>query len=141
MSEQNYAGDVDSKRAWEILKQDSKAVLIDVRTKPEWHYVGIPDLHAIGKAALFIEWQAYPDLQLNQHFTAAVEAEGVPKDATVLLMCRSGQRSRAAAVALTKLGYQRCYNVSDGFEGSKDEHGQRGKAGGWKVADLPWQQT
>lgn len=141
MPDQSYAGDVDSKQAWELLKQDPKAVLIDVRTKPEWHYVGIPDLHPIGKTAVFIEWQGYPDLQLNQRFSAEVEAKGVPKDATVLLMCRSGQRSRAAALALTKLGYRRCFNVSDGFEGPKDEEGHRGRAGGWKAAGLPWQQT
>jgi rhodanese-related sulfurtransferase len=137
---EGYAGDVDVRRAWELLRQDDKAVLIDVRTKPEWRYVGHPDLKALGKEPLFVEWQGYPDPKLNPSFTAEVEAAGVSKEATVLLLCRSGARSRAAAIALTKLGYRRCYNISDGFEGAKDKDGHRGRSGGWKAAGLPWQQ-
>lgn len=140
MSEQAYAGDVDSRQAWEILEQDPSAVLIDVRTRPEWRYVGAPDLTPIGKAALFVEWQAYPALALNERFAAEVEAKGVPKDATVLLLCRSGARSRAAASLLTERGYRRCYNIADGFEGPKDADGHRGNSIGWKAARLPWQQ-
>lgn len=140
MSEQVYAGDVDSRRAWEILTQDPKAVLIDVRTRPECRYVGAPDLSPLGREALLIEWQAYPDLALNRKFAAEVEAKGVAKDATVLLLCRSGARSRAAATLLTQLGYRRCYNVADGFEGPKDADGHRGTTIGWKAAGLPWQQ-
>ena len=140
MSEQAYAGDVDSRQAWQILEQDPKAVLIDVRTGPEWRYVGAPDLRPLGKEALFVEWQAYPDLTPNRRFAAEVEAKGVAKDATLLLLCRSGARSRAAAILLTQLGYRRCYNVADGFEGSKDAAGHRGTSIGWKAAGLPWQQ-
>lgn len=140
MSEQSYAGDVDARRAWEILREDPKAVLIDVRTKAEWRYVGQPDLKALGKEAVFVEWQAYPDLALNSRFTDDVAAKGVPRDVPLLLMCRSGARSKAAAIALTKLGYARCYNVADGFEGPKDGKGQRGRSAGWKAAGLAWQQ-
>ena len=67
-------------------------------------------------------------------------ADGVRPDQTVLILCRSGQRSRAAAIALTARGYGRCYNVSEGFEGDKDGAGHRGTVGGWKIGGLPWTQ-
>jgi rhodanese-related sulfurtransferase len=140
MSELGYAGDIDSRRAWELLETDAQTVLIDVRTKPECRYVGAPDLRGVGKSTVFVEWQGYPDLAVNPGFAAEVEAEGVRRDATVLLLCRSGARSRAAAILLTKLGFARCYNVADGFEGAKDERGHRGRAAGWKAAGLPWVQ-
>lgn len=140
MSQQEYAGDVNARKAWDLLREDPKAVLIDVRTKPECRYVGHPDLKSIGKEAMFVEWQIYPDLKLNERFGDEVGASSVAKDATVLLLCRSGVRSKAAAIALTKLGYGRCLNISGGFEGPKDRDGHRGRDDGWKAAGLPWQQ-
>ncbi len=140
MSGEAYAGDVDALRAWEILKDDAKAVLVDVRTRPECRYVGHPDLKALGREPVFVEWQAYPDLAHNQRFADELAEKGVAKDATLLLLCRSGGRSKSAAILLTKLGYRCCYNVADGFEGAKDGQGHRGVSGGWKAAGLPWQQ-
>ena len=45
----SYAGDVSPKEAWDALSGDKKAVLVDVRTIPEWAYVGVPDLRSVGK--------------------------------------------------------------------------------------------
>ena len=42
---------------------------------------------------------------------------------------------------LTQAGFANCYNISEGFEGDKDEHGRRGSVGGWKAAGLPWMQS
>ena len=56
----SYAGDVSPTEAWQGLAQDPKAVLIDVRTQPEWNFVGIPDLRGLGKKAGFVCWQVYP---------------------------------------------------------------------------------
>ncbi|HLI13446.1 MAG TPA: rhodanese-like domain-containing protein [Alphaproteobacteria bacterium] len=140
MSEQTqaYAGDVDASHAWQILERDAKAVLVDVRTKPEWRYVGAPDLRPLGKEAIYLEWQAYPDLALNPRFVSELEARGIDKDAPIFFLCRSGARSRAAAIALTQRGYRRCYNIADGFEGPKDAEGHRGRQAGWKASGLPW---
>jgi len=135
-----YAGDLDVRRAWELLKTEPNAVLVDVRTNPECRYVGHPDLSSLGKRPLFIEWQAYPDLARNERFAEELGAQGIAKDAPLLFLCRSGARSKSAAILLTGLGYERCYNVADGFEGPKDAAGHRGQAGGWKAAGLPWQQ-
>jgi rhodanese-related sulfurtransferase len=44
-----YAGDLTPKEAWTLLKKSPEAVLIDVRTQPEWAFVGIPNLSSIDK--------------------------------------------------------------------------------------------
>lgn len=140
MTNDSYAGDVDPRAAWKILQEQAGSWLIDVRTEAEWRYVGVPDLTSIGKQTLCISWLHYPANDPNDTFVEDVMADGVRPDQTVLLLCRSGQRSRAAAIALTARGYGRCYNVSEGFEGDKDGDGHRGTVGGWKIGGLPWAQ-
>lgn len=140
MSAPAYAGDVDPHRTWEMLKAEPKGVLIDVRTKPECRYVGHPDLKPLGKSTVFVEWQAYPDLARNERFAEEIAELGIAKDAPLFFLCRSGVRSKAAAILMSGLGYERCYNVADGFEGPKDAAGHRGTGAGWKAAGLPWQQ-
>ena len=140
MTDDSYAGDVTPKEAWTVLEQDPNACLIDVRTEAEWRYVGLPLLAALGRDTLCVSWQSYPDNALNPAFVDQVAAQGVRPDQTVLLICRSGQRSRSAAIALTAQGFARCYNVAEGFEGDRDDTGHRGTVGGWKVAGLPWAQ-
>ncbi len=139
MSDQ-YAGDVTSKEAWEMLERDPRAVLLDVRTDAEWRYVGLPDLTVLEKRTLRVSWQEHPDLHFNPNFAQQVATNGVANDQTVLIICRSGVRSRHAATALTARGYTRCYNVSDGFEGGHDKARHRGAREGWKAAGLPWRQ-
>ena len=136
MSDGTYAGDLTPGDAYDLLRQEPDAVLVDVRTAAEWEYVGTPEL---GGRALFVEWQRWPDRARNPDFVGEVKAAGVPKSAPVLLLCRSGVRSKAAAIALTEAGYARCYNIIDGFEGQKDADGHRG-VGGWKATGLPWSQ-
>lgn len=139
MSE-GYAGDRDPWNVHDALTSDEKSVLIDVRTVPEWQFVGVPDLSAVGKDVLFIEWQHYPEMKINEGFADAVRAAGVAEDQPVYLLCRSGVRSKAAAKALTAAGYRFAYNVAEGFEGDKDDRARRGSIGGWRYHDLPWRQ-
>ena len=140
MSNADYAGDVGPAEAWQILADDPDARLIDVRTDAEWRYVGLPDLSRLGRQTLCVSWLAFPDLRRNEDFVAEVARSGVSPEQTLLLICRSGQRSKDAAIALTAQGYRRCYNVAEGFEGPRDPAGHRGTSGGWKVRDLPWTQ-
>lgn len=140
MSDDSYAGDIGPKEAWALLEHESEACLIDVRTEAEWRYVGLPHLAALGRDTLCLSWLTYPDNAPNTTFVDQVMAQGIRPDQTVLLLCRSGQRSRSAAIALTARGYARCYNVAEGFEGDRDEAGHRGSVGGWKIAGLPWVQ-
>jgi rhodanese-related sulfurtransferase len=140
MAGDGYAGDIKPKEAWDILQKDPNACLIDVRTDAEWRYVGLPKLDKVGKATHCVSWQVFPDNRLNGTFVEQVKGAGIRPDQPLLLLCRSGQRSKHAAIALTAAGYRCCYNVAEGFEGDRDSTGHRGTVGGWKVAGLPWEQ-
>ncbi len=135
-----YAGDVTAREAWDSLARDPKAGLIDVRTRPEWSFIGLPVLASLDKQTLCICWQDYPVMQVNEDFAQEAAAAGLAPEDPVYLLCRSGVRSIAAAQALTAAGYGACYNVLDGFEGPHDEHGHRGRVAGWQAAGLPWRQ-
>jgi rhodanese-related sulfurtransferase len=140
-----YAGDMFSVDAYSLLKGDATAALIDVRTRAEWTYVGVPDLSALGKAVFFLEWQSFPSMQVDRGFdvrlSAVLETCGVERGTPLVFICRSGARSRHAAITMTGAGWRPCFNVSDGFEGPADPWGHRGVIAGWKAAGLPWAQT
>ena len=138
MSAESYAGDISVQEAWKLLSDDDSAVLVDVRTRPEWVFVGIPDMSGLGRETVFCEWQSFPTMQVNGEFAAQLRAKGIAEDQPMLFLCRSGQRSKAAAIAMTEQGFTRCYNVAGGFEGPPDGERHRGKVGGWKAAGLPW---
>ena len=137
---EDYAGDLSPDEAWTLLEQDPAAQLVDVRSDAEWRYVGLPALRSLGKDVHRVSWQIFPDMKLNPDFAEAVAACGLAKEQPLLFLCRSGVRSKHAAVALTALGYGRCYNVAEGFEGDRDDEGHRGNKGGWKRRGLPWLQ-
>jgi len=137
---QGYAGDLTPQAAWSLLSDDKSALLVDVRTDAEWNYVGLPDLAPLGKKPLLLPWQVYPAMAVNGQFTAALRQAGAPLEAPILFLCRSGVRSKAAAIAATQAGYARCYNIADGFEGPLDAAKHRGTASGWKASGLPWLQ-
>lgn len=136
--------DVPVEETWARLKSDPRSVLVDVRTRAEWAFVGLPDLSEAGKPVLTVEWQTFPDNRIDPDFDkrlqAVLEKGGVKKDDEIFFICRSGGRSRMAAEAMTGAGYPRCRNVADGFEGPLDPHRHRGHVAGWKAARLPWAQ-
>lgn len=133
-----YEGDLLAAEGWKLLQADADSSLIDVRTIAEWMFVGLPDLSQLGRTVICVQWRRWPDMDVNPDFVPNLEAEGVTRDRPLLFLCRSGARSREAAVALTAAGFGPCYNLSDGFEGDPDGAKHRGKSNGWKVADLPW---
>ncbi len=135
-----YAGDLRPTEAWELLKTEPAAQLVDVRTRPECSFVGIPDLESIGKRPILLAWQAYPAMQINPTFGEELRRIAPSAETPLLFICRSGTRSGAAAETMTALGYRRCYNVAEGFEGQVDAEGHRGQKAGWKAAGLPWSQ-
>lgn len=135
----SYAGDVTPQEAYAVLGEDGEAVLVDVRTRAEWSYVGLPDLSALGRQVLCVEWQRYPDGSVNEQFVDELRSADLPDGAPLYFLCRSGVRSVAAARAATAAGLGPAYNVLHGFEGPHDEHGHRAVAG-WKNEGLPWRQ-
>jgi len=97
VSAESYAGDISVQEAWKLLSDDDSAVLVDVRTRPEWVFVGIPDMSGLGRETVFCEWQSFPTMQVNGEFAAQLRAKGIAEDQPMLFLCRSGQRSKAAA--------------------------------------------
>ena len=137
-----YAGDLSAAEAWALLSADPAAQLVDVRTVAEWSFVGLPDLSPLGRKVHCVEWQSFPSMAQNPRFVAQADAAlEAAKGAPVLLLCRSGGRSRAAAMALTAAGYAHAYNIAGGFEGDLNATKHRGGMNGWKAAGLPWNQT
>ena len=139
--------EISSTQCWEQLQKDTRAadtnVLIDVRTRAEWAFVGVPDLSSLGKDVLFIEWQHFgaklPDPDFVSSLTALLGKDR--SSGSLFFLCRSGQRSRAAATAMVQQSSFDCFNVADGFEGGLDENKHRGQKAGWKAAGLPWKQS
>src|SRR3712207_5094737 len=90
-----YAGEVTPREARALMQAGAR--LVDVRTKPELHYVGkVP-------GSLAVEWQTWPGGKPNPEFLGELAAS-VGKDEVVMFLCRSGVRSHAAAEAATREG-------------------------------------
>jgi rhodanese-related sulfurtransferase len=140
VSGESYSGDLTARESWELLQRDVNAVLVDVRSQAEWEFVGMPDLQRLGKTVVFVPWQIYPGMRPNPEFAAQLRAAGVEESKPVIFLCRSGGRSKAAAIAMTAQGYSHSYNLAGGFEGPHDGERHRGTVDGWKAARLPWTQ-
>lgn len=112
------------------------ALFLDVRMELEYLYVG----HPIG--AIHLAWYEYPDMQPEpaQFVKQALREAGGQTDRPLVLICRSGQRTLAAAETLEAAGFSEIVNVVHGFEGDADANFQRGKINGWRHDGLPWEQ-
>ena len=135
---------INSREAFDLLKKDKHAILIDVRTKKEHLEVGMPDLQEIGKETHVIEWKnsIFPGTRkrflndFNKNF-------GLRDEGKYIFICRSGIRSNFAALTVEESfdsgNYNgRCFNVEDGFEGNEQHIGYQKKLTGWKNLGLPW---
>ncbi|WP_133647032.1 rhodanese-like domain-containing protein [Paraburkholderia flava] len=127
-----YAGGIAPRDAWALVSAGD-ALLVDVRTAEERKFVGqVPD-------SLHVAWATGTSLTRNPRFVRELEAK-TGKDAVVLLLCRSGNRSAQAAEAATKAGFTQVFNVLEGFEGDLDAAQRRGTNNGWRFHGLPWVQ-
>lgn len=127
-----YAGDVSAQLAWEWV-QGGEAVLVDVRTDAEREWVGFVP------GAVAVAWKQWPGMAMNPQFDDAIR-QAASGDAKLVLLCRSGVRSIAAAKRATELGLE-AYNILEGFEGDPDSEAHRNRKGGWRVHGLPWRQN
>jgi rhodanese-related sulfurtransferase len=127
-----YAGDISPALAWQWM-QAGEGLLVDVRTDAEREWVGFVP------GALALAWKQWPGMAMNADFDAGL-ISAVPAGFKVLMLCRSGVRSIAAAQRATELGLQ-AYNILEGFEGDPDAVGQRNQISGWRQRGLPWRQN
>lgn len=132
-----------------LLQHPRDVVLVDIRSRVEAVYVGQPSLTHIHVPYLEpvwpLQWDAAKNtlkMQPNPDFVGEVRAalarNGAGNDATVLLLCRSGERSALAADALAAAGLSRVYSIVDGFEGDVGSDGKR-DVNGWKNIGADWQ--
>ncbi len=129
-------------QAWQMLQDDPRALLVDIRSSMEFLFVGHP------KGAVHVPWIDEPEWTVNPHFVTDVRKlmlGGVVCDteegcAPVILICRSGKRSKEAGHALLESGLKNIYHIDEGFEGDLDEHHHRSTLGGWRKHQLPWEQ-
>jgi len=139
--------EVTPQDAWNILTDENNTRLIDVRTRAEWGFVGVPDLRGLNQETIFVEWASYPSMSANPHFGEEVlEALDGEIPAKLLFLCRSGVRSlhaaRAVADLLSDCGKSvQCINIAEGFEGDLNFEGRRGQLNGWKLRGLAWRQS
>ncbi len=126
-----YSGAVTPNEAWRLYQVLPNVRIVDVRTHPEWQFVGIIP------GAELIEWKRYPLMNQNPDFITQLKSK-VDPECLVLFICRSAIRSHEAATLAAAHGYSEAFNVLEGFEGERDGSQQRGRLNGWKFAGLPW---
>ncbi len=142
MSNPNEPAGISPKAAYQLLQDDSRAVLVDIRSSMEFLFVGHP------KGAVHVPWIDEPDWDINPEFVTEVrklllggvvcaDDDGC---APIVLICRSGKRSHEAGKALLAAGLKNVMHVDEGFEGELNEEHQRSKVGGWRFHQLPWEQ-
>jgi rhodanese-related sulfurtransferase len=125
--------EISPQSAFERLRQPN-TYLIDVRTIAEYVYVGHPEMATCIPLMFWDETQIQQVANVN--FLEDVKARFKPTD-TLILICRSGSRSRHAMRLLRREGFSSVFNISEGFEGNRDREGYR-TLGGWKNHGLPY---
>ena len=134
--------DISPKSAAQLLHDDPRAILVDIRSSMEYLFVG----HPVG--AVHLPWIDEPDWEINPHFVAEVRKlmlGGAVCDvedgcAPIVLICRSGKRSLEAGKVLLEAGLSNIFHIDEGFEGELNDDHQRSSVGGWRFHGLPWEQ-
>ncbi len=141
-------GNVTPIQAYKMLQADPEhTFLVDVRTRYEYQDIG----HPVG--AYNIPWKFYTvdvgkkgyKKAVNKNFGKDLLARFNPETDTLLMLCRSAQRTIASSTAAVDAGFKpdKVLNVLGGFEGDKIKdknspfYGKR-MLGGWRLEGLPW---
>lgn len=141
-----------AKEAYGIkISEKEKVLFIDVRTRAELAFLGMAtDVDANIPYMLVGDWdewddkkqnfKMYPNSNFLPYFEEYVNEHNFNKNSKIILICRSGNRSSAAANLLAKVNYTNVYSVVDGFEGDKSKADEKctRNINGWKNMDLPW---
>jgi len=144
----HLGGDVTPVEAFEMLqKNPDHTFLVDCRTRAEYQFVGHPE-GAYNVPIRFLTTKVgkkgYSEVG-NSDFGKDLLARFNPETDTLIILCRSGNRSCAGCNEAIKAGWaeDKVFNLMGGFEGGKNKnkassfYGQRW-AGGWKLEGLPW---
>ena len=114
-----------------LLQKDPDYLYLDVRSVPEFEQghpikaINIPLLNLVTGMGMLP----------NDDFVAVLEAN-LPKDAKLLVGCKTGGRSFRACEILSQRGYSNIVNVRTGFVGVMDNFGRIVEPG-WGLLNLP----
>ncbi len=109
--------------------EDEGYAYVDVRSVQEFEG-GHPE------GAYNVPWHmGASGMQPNDDFLKVMEAT-FAKDAKLIVACKAGGRSKAAAAALEGAGFTKVLDQGAGFIGSTDAFGQM-KDAGWQTQGLP----
>lgn len=132
--------------AYSMVQTDSDVMILDVRTRYEWGFVGHPSYNPKTGEGYDLEGRVKnvaimvvsgEEVVPNQFFIDDVKALMAENpNMKFITMCRSGKRSVQAAMMLEQAGVP-VMNMAQGFEGSSDSAGYR-TINGWKNAGLPY---
>ena len=151
--------------AFDMLNTVPDTYLIDVRTRAEYQFVGhpyraylFPYFFFNSKLVKEDEEYSYAFSEKNEAFSEEI-GKVFKKTDNIVLISRDGTRSALAAKALLGAGFQKVFDVEDGFEGAtfpafKDDkhhkyyrqlakrnkiHGfEQRRHYGWQSWGLPW---
>jgi len=134
--------DISPKQAWQMMQDDPRTLLVDIRSSMEFLFVG----HPCG--AIHIPWIDEPEWTENPNFVADIRklllggasCDDQQRCPAIILICRSGKRSKEAGRKLLEAGLKRVLHIDEGFEGELNEQHQRSSTGGWRFHGLPWEQ-
>ncbi len=135
-------GALTPQQAAQMVADDPRALLVDIRSSMEFLFVG----HPVG--AVHVAWIDEPDWEVNPQFATEIRKLVLGGAACgdelgcapVILICRSGKRSLEAGKVLLEADFKAVYHVGEGFEGELDDHHRRSNVGGWRFRGLPWEQ-
>jgi len=124
--------DMNAREAYDLMQSDPEYVYLDVRSVPEFEAahpakaINIPLMHLTPGVGM----------TPNPEFTAIVAAS-LPKDAKLVVGCKTGGRSARACEMMEQVGYKNVANVRGGFVGAMDQQTGRITEPGWSMLNLP----
>ncbi len=116
------------------MAQNPSSYLIDVRSIAEYVFIGHPEMAYNIPSSFWNEEEK--GFRTNDTFVEELTAR-FKKNDVLIFLCRSGVRSLSAAKIMVQAGYRKVYNLTQGFEGEKDENGYR-TIGGWKNSGVSY---
>ena len=123
--------EVSPQEANDLIQSDPDYIYLDVRSVMEFEAghpagaINIPLMHFAPGQGMFP----------NEDFPAVVEAN-LPKDAKLVVGCKTGGRSARACDILGQMGYTDTRNMRGGFAGMTDNTGRLVEPG-WSMLNLP----
>jgi rhodanese-related sulfurtransferase len=102
---------------------------VDVRSEPEYERGHVPGAYNVP-----IMHQGPSGMRPNPDFELVME-RAFPKDARLIVGCRSGVRSSRAADVLSAAGFAEVVDLETGWDGSRDAFGRL--CPGWAAKGLP----